>query len=341
MAYRIGIAGLGTVGSGLLQILLGQNKDTNVFRCASEEMTLTAVSARDRNKDRGIPLRDVEWFDDPRKLAKSATIDIFVELVGGADGIARESVEIALNAGKHVVTANKALLATHGLALSILAEKSNVALRYEAAVAGAIPIISAMCTGASAMEVTQVRGILNGTCNYILTQMGSAGLDYATALQEAQDLGYAESDPTLDVGGHDAAHKLSILSAIAFGVLPNASDISVTGIQGVSVEDIATAKAKGSRIRLIAESKRDGASIEWRVAPVEVSETDIFGAVEGADNHVQLSGLPIGVLNFGGPGAGEGPTAGAVAGDILAIVRGARGPVFGRPVETSNANNAG
>ncbi len=326
---KIGIAGLGTVGSGLLSLLKGSVALQGVFGHNTGVMELAGVSARSRGRDRGVSLEGVTWFDDPRDLARSSDIDIFVELIGGEDGVARECVEIALRSGKHVVTANKALLASHGLSLAALAEENNVALRYEAAVAGGVPIISALREGAAAISATKIQGILNGTCNYILTRMETAGLEYHAALKEAQDLGYAEADPTLDVGGYDAAHKLAILSAIAFGEMPDQDEISVTGINHVTGADIAAASNNGFKIRLIATGERDGPARSLKVAPVLVSFADIFSAIQGPENHIRIEGPPIGVLNLSGPGAGAGPTAAAVAGDILAILHGARGPVFG------------
>ncbi|MEM9356247.1 MAG: homoserine dehydrogenase, partial [Pseudomonadota bacterium] len=212
---RLGIAGLGTVGAGLVRLLERHRERLQV--ATGKSLTVTGVSARDRNKDRGIDLGDAQWFDDPVALASSADIDVFVELIGGEDGPAHDAVVAALSAGKHVVTANKALLAKHGVELATLAEDKGVALAYEAAVAGGIPVIKALRESLAGNEVSRVYGILNGTCNYILTKMQEEGLPFEDVLKEAQDLGYAEADPTFDIGGHDAAHKLSLLTSIAFG----------------------------------------------------------------------------------------------------------------------------
>lgn len=326
---RVGIAGLGTVGGGLIEIVRGP-KNYSVFDDARGHIAIVAVSARDRARKRAVNLDGLEWFDDARALAVSPNIDVFVELIGGADGIALEAVQAALDHGKSVVTANKALLAKHGPALSARAEKNNAILRFEAAVAGAVPIIASLRQSLSVMCVTRLTGILNGTCNYILSEMESAGLDYRTALKNAQEQGFAEADPALDVEGVDAAQKLAILSAIVFGKFPDERDIAVTGIDGLHAVDLEAARSIGRRVRLVATASRDGDRVGLEVAPVFALPESNIGAVMGPDNFISISGEPVGDVWLGGPGAGAGATAGAVAGDILAIARGEMGPVFGR-----------
>ena len=233
----VGVAGLGTVGAGVLT-LLRDNADIVTAR-AGRPIAVTAVSARDRARDRGVPLAGLRWFDDPVALAADPAVDVVVELIGGSEGPARALVEAALAAGKPVVTANKALLAVHGAELAAAAERAGVPLAFEAAVAGGIPVIKALREGLAGNRITRVAGILNGTCNYILTVMRERGREFADVLAEAQKLGYAEADPAFDIDGIDAAHKLAILAALAFG-RPVAFDaVHVEGIRHVSALDIA------------------------------------------------------------------------------------------------------
>lgn len=329
--WRIGVAGLGVVGSGLLQLLAGRQGG---LAETGARLELAAVSARNRDRDRGVPLDRVAWHDDPVALAAAPDIDIFVELIGGADGPARAAVEAAIAAGKHVVTANKALIAAHGRALAEAAEEAGVALLFEAAVAAGVPVIRALREGAAACHVDYVAGVLNGTCNYILTQMDRRGVSYDEALAEAQRLGYAEADPALDVSGADAAHKLAILSAIAFGAQPDVAQMSVTGVEKVAPEDVRHARTLGYRIKLLAVGRRAGDGVELRVGPALVNERHPVARTVGSENILYIKGDPLGVLCLTGPGAGAGPTASAVAADILAIARGAGGPVYNRPAAT-------
>ncbi|WP_265975938.1 homoserine dehydrogenase, partial [Brucella intermedia] len=253
-ALRIGVAGLGTVGASVLRIL--RDKSEMLTRQCGKPVTVTAVSARDRNRDRGIDLSGINWFDDPVELAKCADIDVFVELIGGEDGPARASVEAALRAGRHVVTANKALLARHGVALAKIAEDKGVLLNFEAAVAGGIPVIKAMRESLTGNTVSRVYGIMNGTCNYILTRMWEEGISFEACLKDAQRLGYAEADPTFDIEGNDTAHKLALLTSLAFGTQIAADDIYLEGISNISLADIRAADELGYRIKLLGVAQK-------------------------------------------------------------------------------------
>jgi homoserine dehydrogenase len=252
--WRIGVAGLGVVGGALLKVLL-ENPD---FAPVGDCVRVTAVSARTR-KDRGVDLSNVQWFDDPAALARSPDVDVFVELMGGAEGPAKAAVQAALERGKPVVTANKALIATHGLHLARLAETHAVPLLYEAAVMGGVPAVKMLREGLTGEAVTSVAGILNGTCNFILSEMERTERGFAEVLAEAQKLGYAEADPTTDVGGFDAAHKIAILAALAFGGAPNLEAVEIDGIAAVDLIDIRLARDLGYRIKLIASAERSGA----------------------------------------------------------------------------------
>jgi homoserine dehydrogenase len=265
------------------------------------------------------------------ELAQKADIDVFVELIGGDEGPAHASVKVALEAGRHVVTANKALLAKHGARLAALAEANGVALKFEAAVAGGIPIIKALRESLIAYGVHAVRGILNGTCNYILTQMESTGRSFDDVLKDAQRLGYAEADPTLDVGGGDTAHKLSLLSALAFGTAPDLKNMTVEGISAITPDDIRFAREFGFRIKLLGIARLTPDGIVQRVQPVLVRAGTSLADVDGASNAVMADAGPAGSFFFSGRGAGESPTASAVIADIMDIARGNFGPAFGRP----------
>ena len=317
---KIGIAGLGTVGTGLLEIF---QKHKNVINArAGQEIDVVAVTARDKNKDRGVNLSSYEWYDDPKSLAESNEIDVFIELIGGESGIAKEAVESALLAGKHVVTANKALLAHFGQQLADLAEKNNVALNFEAAVAGGIPIVKAMRESFTGNAVSRVSGILNGTCNYILTKMEAEGRAYEDILVEAQQAGYAEADPTFDVGGFDAAHKLAILTSLAFGTETSFETVYVEGIENITGADIEAADDLGYRIKLLGVAAKTDTGIEQRVHPTMVPKQSAVGKVDGVTNCVAVNGDFIGDVMLVGPGAGAGPTASSVMADIIDIARG-------------------
>ena len=328
---RLGIAGLGTVGVGVLRILRQQAALLEARTgCA---MTVSAVSARTRNKDRGLSLSSYDWEDDPVKLATRDDVDVFVELMGGADGPAKAATEAALAAGKHVVTANKAMLAIHGQALAEQAEGAGVALRYEAAVAGGIPVIKTLMEGLAGNEITRIMGVMNGSCNYILTRMEDSGKTYQEIFAEADGLGYLEADPQLDVGGIDAAHKLAILSSIAFGTKIDFDGIQLEGIERVAIEDIRAAADMGYKIKLLGVTQKTGRGLEQRMMPCLVPQTSPLGQLDGGTNMVVIEGDAVGQIVLRGAGAGEGPTASAVMADICDIARGLRGPVFGQPAE--------
>lgn len=326
---RLGIAGLGTVGTGVVRIVR-QKADLLAAR-AGRPVQITAVSARSRDKDRGVNLTDYAWEDDPVALAQRDDIDVFVELMGGDDGPAKAATEAAIAAGKDVVTANKALLAHHGHALALAAEDAGLVIRFEAAVAGGIPVIKALTEGLAGNDMTRVMGVMNGTCNYILTRMQSAGLPYEEVFQEASDLGFLEADPQLDVGGIDAAHKLSLLAAIAFGTQVDFESVEMEGIGAITIEDINHAADMGYRIKLLGVSQMTGRGLEQRMTPCLVPASSPLGQLEGGTNMVVLEGDNVEQIIMRGPGAGMGPTASAVMGDVMDIARGFRVPVFGRP----------
>jgi homoserine dehydrogenase len=323
----VGVAGLGTVGAGVLR-LLRDNADVVTAR-AGRPVAVTAVSARDRGRDRGVPLTGLRWYDDPVALVTDAAVDVVVEVIGGSEGPGRALVEAALAAGKPVVTANKALLAVHGAALAAAAERAGVPLAFEAAVAGGIPVIKALREGLAGNRITRVAGILNGTCNYILTVMRERGREFADVLAEAQKLGYAEADPAFDIDGIDAAHKLAILAALAFG-RPVAFDaVYVEGIRRVSALDIAFAAELGYRIKLLGLARRTEAGIEARVHPCMVPQAAPIAQVDGVFNAVVAEGDFVGRVMLVGRGAGAGPTASAVVADLIDIARGRSTPVWG------------
>ena len=323
----IGLAGLGTVGAGVVT-LLRENADIVAAR-AGRPIAVTAVSARDRGRDRGISLAGLRWYDDPVALAADAGVDVVVEVMGGSEGPAKALVEAALAGGKPVVTANKALLAVHGAALAAQAEKANLPLAFEAAVAGGIPAIKALREGLAANRISRVAGILNGTCNYILTVMRERGREFADVLADAQKLGYAEADPSFDVDGIDAAHKLSILAALAFGRPVAFADVHVEGIRNVSALDIAFATELGYRIKLLGIAARSEAGIEARVHPCMVPQSAPIARVDGVFNAVVAEGDFVGRVMLEGRGAGAGPTASAVVADLIDIARGRHTPVWG------------
>lgn len=331
---RIGIAGLGTVGAGVIR-LLDTNRELIAAR-AGRAIEVTAVSARERGKDRGVDISPFAWEDDMTALAHRDDVDVVVELVGGSDGPALTLSRAAFNGGKSLVTANKAMVAHHGLELAKSAEAGGVALKFEAAVAGGIPVVKGLREGTSANELTKVYGILNGTCNYILTTMESTGADFAETLSEAQALGYAEADPTFDIEGVDAAHKLAILATIGFGVELDFANVATTGIVQVRAADIAQADALGFVIRLIAEADvqqdADGPKLLQRVRPCLVAKDHPLAPVDGPTNAVVAEGNFAGRLLFQGAGAGDGPTASAVVADLIDIARGEVGAPFSMPV---------
>ena len=326
---RLGIAGLGTVGVGVVKIV--RQKANLLAQRTGRPVVITAVSARSRDKDRGVSLSDYAWEDDPVALAKRDDVDVFVELMGGDEGPAKDSVEAAIAAGKDVVTANKALLAHHGQALAEAAEANGAVLRFEAAVAGGIPVIKSLTEGLAGNEITRVMGVMNGTCNYILTRMQDAGLPYEEVFAEADALGYLEADPNLDVGGIDAGHKLSLLSSIAFGTQVDFDGVELEGIQRISIEDIHQAEDLGYKIKLLGVAQMTGRGLEQRMSPCLVPADSPLGQLKGGTNMVVIEGDAVEQVVLRGPGAGEGPTASAVMGDVLDIARGLRISTFGVP----------
>ncbi|MBB2202067.1 homoserine dehydrogenase [Gluconacetobacter tumulisoli] len=328
---RIGIAGLGTVGAGLVKLLRGN--ETIVAARAGRPIAITAVAARDRTRDRGVDLSGVTWHDDAVALATDPDVDVVVELIGGAEGVARRLVTTALEAGRPVVTANKALIAVHGAELAALAERTGVPLMFEAAVAGGIPAIKTVREGLAADRLTRVGGILNGTCNYIMTAMRESGRPFADVLAEAQALGYAEADPSTDVDGIDAAHKLAILAGLAFGRPVAFASVHVEGIRGIDALDLDFARALGYRIKLLGLARRREDGVEARVHPCLVPEKSPIAQVDGVFNAVVVEGAFVGRLMLEGRGAGEGPTATAVAADLIDIARGSAVPVWGRSAD--------
>lgn len=330
---NVALAGLGTVGTGVVRLI-----ETNaelIARRAGRPIRIAAVSARDRNKDRGVDLSRYTWEDDPAALAAREDVDVVVELVGGSDGPALALARKTIAGGKGLVTANKAMIAHHGLELASAAEEAGVPLKFEAAVAGGIPVIKGLSEGAAANAIERVYGILNGTCNYILSTMEDTGRDFGDVLEEAQKLGYAEADPTFDIEGIDAAHKLSILAAIAFGSRLRFDAVETMGVSPVKAADIEQARSLGYVIRLIGMAEIDRTNgvtgLFQRVRPHLVPIDHPLAHVDGATNAVVAEGNFMGRLLFQGAGAGDGPTASAVVADIIDIARGEKGAAFSMP----------
>jgi homoserine dehydrogenase len=329
---KIAVAGLGTVGGGLIRLL--ERRAGALSQSLGRSIEVAGVCARDRSKDRGFDLEAVSWYDDPVALAKAGGIDIFVELIGGSDGVAKAAVEAALAQGRHVVTANKALLARHGPALAELAEANGAAIGFEAAVAGGIPVIKTLREALAGNSVSRVYGILNGTCNFILTKMEEEGRPFEEVLAEAQALGYAEADPTFDIGGHDTAHKLSLMTSLAFGTVVDFGAIEMEGIEAITPADIVAADELGFRIKLLGVAVKSEWGIEQRVHPAMVAKHSAIAQVSGVTNAVAIDADAVGDLLLVGPGAGAEPTASAVAGDIVDIARGWQLPPFLMPQAT-------
>ncbi|WP_323015227.1 homoserine dehydrogenase [Devosia sp.] len=326
---RIGVAGLGNVGATLVRILQKDGED--LTRKLGRQLVVTAVAARSRSRDRGIDISGVEWFDDPVALAKSEGIDLFIELIGGEDGPAFAAVKAALEIGRPVVTANKALLAKHGVTLARLAEETGTQLGFEAAVAGGIPVIKTLREGLGSASIAKVFGIMNGTCNYILTRMGNEDISFADCLKDAQALGYAEADPTFDVEGFDTAHKLSILATLCFGFEIAPDQVQVEGISRITQHDIKVAAELGYKIKLLGIAQRSEEGVEQRVHPAFVPKNSAIAGVDGVMNAVALETDHVHELLLAGPGAGGPPTASSVLSDILDIARGTRVPPLGVP----------
>ncbi len=321
---KLGIAGLGHVGCGLVDLV--QRQDS--LRLPGR-VEIAGVTARNRNRSRTVNTASYPWFDDAAKLASDESVDVFVELIGGSDGPAKVAVETALKAGKPVITANKALIAMHGRELADLAAQQGVDLLFEAAVAGGVPVVRVLRDSLAGVEVRRVTGILNGTCNFLLSEMLSTGKSYDTVLAEAQRLGYAEADPTLDVNGMDAAHKAAILAAIAFSADLDFSKVSVSGVEGVELLDLDLADRLGLRIKLIAEGKLTENGVVCRIEPFALPREHPLARVNGSLNTVRIEGEPLGAVTLTGPGAGPGPTASAVMGDVAKLFNPVARPAFG------------
>jgi len=326
---RIALAGLGTVGTGVIRLI--EENGAMIAQRAGRPIVVAAISARDRNRDRGIDLTSYPWYDQAEELASLDNIDCVVEMIGGTDGTALDLARKSLAAGKSFVTANKAMIAHHGMELAKAAETGNLSLRYEAAVAGGIPVIKGLRDGASANRIERVYGILNGTCNYILTAMEKHGRAFDDVLKEAQEIGYAEADPSFDIDGVDAAHKLAILAALSFGKALDFEGVEIDGIRHIMAADIGQAKALGYRIRLLGMARIDDGKLFQRVNPYLVPESHPLAHIEGSTNAVVAEGNFSGRLMFQGAGAGEGPTASAVVADLIDIARGDAGTVFAAP----------
>jgi len=329
---RIGLAGLGTVGTGVLRLLEAHGKD--ISKRVSRPLEVVGVSAQSQSKDRGVDISQFEWFDDPVTLAGSADIDVFVELIGGEEGVSKTSVEAALSRGINVVTANKALLAHHGGELALLGEQNGANILFEAAVAGGIPIVKAMRESLSGNAFGRVYGILNGTCNYILSRMEREGSNFADVLADAQKLGYAEADPSFDIGGVDTAHKLALLTSLAYGTKVDFSSIYIEGIETITSADIEAASDFGYRIKLLGVSQKTETGIEQRVHPTLVPKGSAIAEVGDVFNAVVVEGDFVGEVMLVGRGAGAEPTASAVVGDIIEVARGDTVATFGRPAST-------
>jgi homoserine dehydrogenase len=324
---KLGLAGIGTVGGGLLRLLEARGKA--LCARAGRPIEVVAVSARNKRKKRNHDLSKYRFVQDPVALATDPGIDVFVELIGGEEGVAKEAVEAALRAGKHVVTANKALLAHHGATLAALAERHGVTLNFEGAVAGGIPVVKVIREGLQGNDISRIYGILNGTCNYILTQMEREGRSFADVLKEAQSQGYAEADPTFDIGGFDTAHKLALLTSLAFGTRTNFDAVYIEGIETITPADIEAADDLGYRIKLLGVALRTDSGIEQRVHPTMVPKDTAIAEVDGVSNCVAIDGDFVGDVMLIGPGAGGGPTASAVMSDLIDIARGHVLPPFG------------
>ena len=332
---KIGLAGLGTVGTAVVD-LLERGRDKLIARCG-RPIEVVAVGARSRSKKRAIDLKKFRWIADPAALAADPAIDVFVEVIGGAGDPARRAVETALAAGKPVVTANKALLARHGHRLAVLAERHQVALNFEASVAGGIPIVKTLRESLNGDAVTRIYGILNGTCNYILSRMERDRLAFADCLREAQRLGYAEADPSFDVEGHDTAQKLAILASLSFGTKIDEAAVFVEGISSITLADLDAAAELGYRVKLLGVAVRTEAGIEQRVHPTMVPKESAIAQVLGVTNAVTVDADGLAPITLVGPGAGGMATASAVVSDLADIARGVRTPPFGRPAARMSA----
>ncbi len=328
---KIGVAGLGTVGIGVIKILQS-NQEIIAQRCG-RNIEIVSIHAQSKDKDRGIELSTYKWAHDLQTMANDTDIDCIIECIGGSEGIVKEFVQKALLNKKHIVTANKALIATHGVELSKMAEQNNVALMYEAAIAGGIPIVKTMREGLAANQIQSVLGILNGTCNYILTTMEKTGRNFDDVLKEAQDLGYAESDPTFDVDGIDSAHKLALLTALAFSVKPDFNALNISGIRNIRISDIKAAKELGYRIKLLGVTKKIDKNIMQTVEPCLVPIDSAIAKVDDSYNAIFIESDYCEKTFLQGRGAGEGPTASSIVADIMDVAKDNIIPAFGQTVE--------
>jgi homoserine dehydrogenase len=332
---KVGLAGLGTVGSAVLR-LLDEGRDKLIARCG-RPIEVVALTARSRAKKRDFDVKKFRWFDDPVALARDPSIDVLVEVIGGEGDPAKRAVEAALNAAKPVVTANKALLARHGQKLAALAERHGVALNFEAAVAGGIPIVKTLREGLNGASFTRIYGILNGTCNYILTRMEQDRLAFDDCLKEAQRLGYAEANPTFDVEGHDTAQKLAILASLAFGTKIDLDAVYIEGISSITLADLDAAAELGYRVKLLGVAVKTEAGIEQRVHPTMVPKDSAIAQVMGVTNAVTVDAEGLAPITLVGPGAGGAATASAIVADLADIARGVVTPPFGRPTARMTA----
>jgi homoserine dehydrogenase len=332
---KVGLAGLGTVGSAVIR-LLEEGRDKLLARCG-RPIEVVALSARSRGKKRDFDVKKFRWVGDPVALARDPEIDVLVEVIGGDGGPAKRAVETALAGGRPVVTANKALLARHGQKLAALAERRRVALNFEAAVAGGIPIVKTLREGLNGASFARIYGILNGTCNYILSRMEQDRLAFDDCLREAQRLGYAEADPTFDVEGHDTAQKLSILASLAFGTRIDPNAVYVEGISSITLADLDAASELGYRIKLLGVAVRTEEGIEQRVHPTMVTKESAIAQVMGVTNAVTLDAQRLAPITLVGPGAGGGATASAIVADLADIARGVVTPPFGLPAARMTA----
>ena len=327
--FRLGIAGLGTVGAAVTSQL--QLQAELLAARAGRSIEIVAVSARNAKRDRGVDLSQTRFSNDALALSQDPEIDVVIELIGGAEGVAKKLVEASLKAGKHVVTANKALLAKHGAALAKLAEQHGVSLRFEAAVAGSVPVVAGLREGLAANRIETLAGILNGTCNFILTHMLQKNCSFAEMLAEAQALGYAEAEPSFDIDGIDTAHKLALLAGIAFGCTPPLEAIPICGVRDVQLADLRFAHELGYAVKLLGTASRADSGAKFSVRPCLVPHAHKLARVDGAENAVLIKGSASGEILFQGAGAGGAPTASAVISDIVHIARGAHMPAFGVP----------
>lgn len=333
---KIGIVGLGSVGQGVIKIL--QDNSELIKKKTNTDIQIIGICAKDKNKKRDIAIHKYKWFDNPKSLAEDKSLDVLIELIGGEDGIALEVVESAISSNKHVITANKALLAKHGNYLFGLAEKNKVTILYEAAVAGAIPIIKTLKESTASNDISALYGILNGTCNYILTSMERDSITFDEALEKAKELGFAEADPTFDIEGYDAAHKLSILASVSFSQSIAFNDISVQGIKNISLDDILAAKDYGYKIKLLGIAKKNHNKLTQNVRPCLVPSESQLAKIDWEKNAVVIKGSFFGELTLSGPGAGRLPTASAVFGDIFDIINETNYPSLGTPLLNLSKN---